>query len=742
MAISVTVGSQVSIPTATTTNYAFDIESNNAAVILGVAQHAFGVQVTSVTYGGKSLVKRSEGAWSAGGHQRGEMWSYIGSDIPSGSNTMSIVTNGATTRIVVAYGISGSQLTQTEAPSKSSSSGNVQFTMDSSSDNAMGFVAGSHKSITSAALGNTTSDGTLTGEDSDLEIGHETTATTGSRAVGFTGSWLIGAAGLMVNEVDIVDTPDPITVEVNMPAPTITGITSIIDRPYPITVDVEMPVPVVQAPTPRQLPLVGVHADMPGRVPVNAVSNPVLTETDGVPAWIDSSGMPASAPTHVSTTGRTASDHHAKYLDSEAVTAVEGEATLALTGDVSMVANKDIIFADETNAVGSSTTVLNDLYIDNIRSGTGDAIGITADGVLALIGAGVTLIIDGAQFYPAGGGAHLGHSSNKWANLIMSGNILVDGTVDGVDIAARDHAKYTDAEAITAVEGEATLGLAGAVDVAKMFSLSSFDTIIGIGNLDDYDTNDKSLLFWSGNGDYDLTGLVALPQGTVLFFLNEDTNNTITLKNEDANSAAANRFNIAADLTLQPGDGVSLVYHADGLRWFIVGAHHQAVVPGSGTSFPGSPSTHDEFFRTDIRGGTMFRWNGTYWLTTQEYVQAHVFHRNALVGLVLEDYMSFDSSGLDVWVERLENVEYPVTSDISNYGTYELDKRTLLNASTSIAGWNTISDTAAQWNEHIWTTGHFIDVSTYPVLRAYYAIVGSPGAHYGGMRMTYRYVAT
>ena len=31
-------------------------------------------------------------------------------------------------------------------------------------------------------------------------------------------------------------------------------------------------------------------------------------------------------------------------------------------------------------------------------------------------------------------------------------NIVVSGTVDGVDIATRDHAKYTDAEAVTAVE--------------------------------------------------------------------------------------------------------------------------------------------------------------------------------------------------------------------------------------------------------------------------------------------------
>ena len=39
--------------------------------------------------------------------------------------------------------------------------------------------------------------------------------------------------------------------------------------------------------------------------------------------------------------------------------------------------------------------------------------------------------------------------------------LLKDGLVDGIDVAARDHAVYTDAEAISAVEGEATLVLTG-----------------------------------------------------------------------------------------------------------------------------------------------------------------------------------------------------------------------------------------------------------------------------------------
>jgi len=52
-----------------------------------------------------------------------------------------------------------------------------------------------------------------------------------------------------------------------------------------------------------------------------------------------------------------------------------------------------------------------------------------------------------------------------------TGNITTAGTVDGVDIAARDHAKYTNGEAITAVEGEATLALSGAVAVTGILTV-------------------------------------------------------------------------------------------------------------------------------------------------------------------------------------------------------------------------------------------------------------------------------
>jgi hypothetical protein len=86
------------------------------------------------------------------------------------------------------------------------------------------------------------------------------------------------------------------------------------------------------------------------------------------------------------------------YTDAEAIAAVEGEATLDLAGDVT-IAN------------------LKSLSVNTINETTAGS-GVTIDSVL-----------------------------------------LKDGLVDGIDVAARDHAKYTDAEAITAVEADTDLSL-------------------------------------------------------------------------------------------------------------------------------------------------------------------------------------------------------------------------------------------------------------------------------------------
>ena len=107
--------------------------------------------------------------------------------------------------------------------------------------------------------------------------------------------------------------------------------------------------------------------------------------------------------------------------------------------------------------------------------------GITAAQAIAAVEDEATLDLDGGR-------VGIGGVADGAEKLKVSGNIVVTGLVDGVDIATRDHAKYTNAEAvaavglaahtatagahhakytnaeaITAVEGEGTLALTGAV---------------------------------------------------------------------------------------------------------------------------------------------------------------------------------------------------------------------------------------------------------------------------------------
>ena len=62
--------------------------------------------------------------------------------------------------------------------------------------------------------------------------------------------------------------------------------------------------------------------------------------------WIVGASLVSGAGTHThahsATTGQTASQHHAKYLDSEAITAIEGETTLDLTGRLGIDKGADL----------------------------------------------------------------------------------------------------------------------------------------------------------------------------------------------------------------------------------------------------------------------------------------------------------------------------------------------------------------------------------------------------------------
>lgn len=89
------------------------------------------------------------------------------------------------------------------------------------------------------------------------------------------------------------------------------------------------------------------------------------------------------------------------------------------------------------------------------------------------------IFVDSIKESTAAAGIALGNS------IAVTGNITVTGTVDGVDIAARDHAKYTNAEAVLAIEAETTLEFDAATIISTaagnltLYSAAGSDVIIG-----------------------------------------------------------------------------------------------------------------------------------------------------------------------------------------------------------------------------------------------------------------------
>jgi hypothetical protein len=111
---------------------------------------------------------------------------------------------------------------------------------------------------------------------------------------------------------------------------------------------------------------------------------------------------------------------------------------------------------------------------------------------------------------------------------------------------------------------------------------------------------------WMINTDAsrNITGIANPTAGRVIILTNNGAFN-IVLKNEDANSTAANRFALIGDLYLQPNMSISLVYDSNAGRWRSTGMTTGGIYTGSGTIAPGATATTttNSFFRIEYAGG-------------------------------------------------------------------------------------------------------------------------------------------
>ena len=144
--------------------------------------------------------------------------------------------------------------------------------------------------------------------------------------------------------------------------------------------------------------------------------------------WFELPLLAAASVAHSATTGQTSSDHHTKYTDANAITAIEGEATLDLAGDATIAAGKSLgvdTIAEKTAAGGVTIdgVLLKDSLINHEYGGL-EADVNAGDGFVE-IKAGATTVIKSNTAASAAPGA-----TDDSAAGYAVGSVWIDTTAD------------------------------------------------------------------------------------------------------------------------------------------------------------------------------------------------------------------------------------------------------------------------------------------------------------------------
>lgn len=152
--------------------------------------------------------------------------------------------------------------------------------------------------------------------------------------------------------------------------------------------------------------------------------------------------------------------------------------------------------------------------------------------------------------------------------------------------------------ASAAAKFAAALQLTGAVSPAQLTSDQNDYAPAGFAS--------ASVLRLSSDASRAITGLAGGASGRIVFLHNYGTN-AIVLKDENASSATANRFALAADLTISPDRAVLLLYDGTSSRWRVIGgasADGKSMLYGSGA--PGAGTGNDGDFYIDTSAHDLY----------------------------------------------------------------------------------------------------------------------------------------
>jgi hypothetical protein len=113
---------------------------------------------------------------------------------------------------------------------------------------------------------------------------------------------------------------------------------------------------------------------------------------------------------------------------------------------------------------------------------------------------------------------------------------------------------------------------------------------------------------------------------------------------------------------------------------------------GTGTSFPGSPSTGDKFWRSDRN--IEYFWDGTRWLSTQLFLVSPYSTENASADTA-SGRLPVPFKGIyDLWIEKVQTSSY-----LSATASWNLNLRwsNAANTYTDLASHSTTGDAATTW---------------------------------------------
>jgi hypothetical protein len=160
----------------------------------------------------------------------------------------------------------------------------------------------------------------------------------------------------------------------------------------------------------------------------------------------------------------------------------------------------------------------------------------------------------------------------------------------------------------------------------------------------------------------------------------------------------------------------------------------------SGTSFPGSKATGDRYWRTDL--GLLFYWDGTRWVTVNEYSTSGVTETLAPTATNTLTRMAA-LTDFDIYATVWDVSTFVVTTNNgTSFWTIEAVKTSTANADTNMTTGNTSADAANTWTRHKLTVNTAIVSAANPTIGLHATKTSAPGQLFYSATLRFRIIGT